>query len=63
MLHAMGLYHEHTRPDRDSYVYINTSNIQPGALNNFDITTAGNVFSTAYDYRSVMHYGKYVSIN
>ncbi|MBS1825786.1 MAG: hypothetical protein JST93_10735 [Acidobacteria bacterium] len=56
--HAIGLYHEHTRLDRDTYIKVNTANITSSALSNFTIPTSGmNV--GAYDYGSIMHYSAY----
>ncbi|RUU12481.1 hypothetical protein EOD23_07330 [Mesorhizobium sp. USDA-HM6] len=54
--HAIGLIHEHQRPDRDSYVYIVYDNVQDNQQSQF--TLFGDVVSmnTQYDYLSIMHY-------
>eukprot|EP00095_Tigriopus_kingsejongensis_P011115 snap_masked-scaffold4536_size5787-processed-gene-0.1 protein:Tk11115 transcript:snap_masked-scaffold4536_size5787-processed-gene-0.1-mRNA-1 annotation:"high choriolytic enzyme 2-like" len=56
--HALGLYHEHTRPDRDSYVTVHWENITANRNHNFDIVDSNITMSTPYDYDSIMHYGK-----
>ncbi|WP_143309101.1 M12 family metallopeptidase [Chitinophaga vietnamensis] len=61
--HALGLFHEHTRKDRDQYVTINFDNIQSGYEHNYDIysgydTTQGFEVDTL-DFGSVMMYGSY----
>ena len=59
--HAVGFWHEQSRPDRDSYVRINTDNVKDGKVHNFmkrsdhDIDYQG----VGYDYRSIMHYNEY----
>jgi hypothetical protein len=54
----LGNYHEQSRWDRDSYVRINTQNIQSGQAHNFDkyTTTQAGYHGTSYDYYSIMHY-------
>lgn len=56
--HALGFHHEHQRWDRDQFVKINYENIKPGREHDYDWIAQTNwiVSSTAYDYRSIMHY-------
>ncbi|XP_065670967.1 blastula protease 10 [Hydra vulgaris] len=56
--HTIGLHHEQSRPDRDSYVEIITANIPAAVRYNFDKEPSSRVNSlnTEYDFRSVMHY-------
>ncbi|XP_021949843.1 zinc metalloproteinase nas-13 [Folsomia candida] len=58
-IHAIGFYHEQSREDRDDYVTINWSNIQPGTEFNFLKATVTATFNVTYDYGSLMHYSKY----
>lgn len=55
--HAIGLYHEHTRSDRDAYVRILEQNMSAGVAFNFEKQPTAN-FGT-YDYHSIMHYSAY----
>jgi astacin (peptidase family M12A) len=56
MGHALGLWHEQARNDRDSFVTIEYANIQSGYSSQFDKASPQGVFGP-YDYDSVMHYG------
>ncbi|HWO21841.1 MAG TPA: M12 family metallopeptidase [Kofleriaceae bacterium] len=56
--HAVGLWHEQSRQDRDGSVIINTQNIQSGYAHNFDKYGSG-MDAGAYDVGSIMHYGSY----
>ncbi|XP_057296556.1 zinc metalloproteinase nas-14-like isoform X2 [Hydractinia symbiolongicarpus] len=58
MMHALGFYHEQSRPDRDEYVEILQDNIAPDFIRNFDKMTWNDVvqMNSPYDYGSVMHY-------
>lgn len=57
--HAVGFWHEQSRPDRDAYVQVNWANIQDGKAHNFNKRTTSEVNSlgSGYDYQSIMHYG------
>ncbi|XP_063873152.1 blastula protease 10-like [Scylla paramamosain] len=57
--HAIGFYHEQSRPDRDDYVVINYENIQDNRESNFNkySTSVINNQNILYDYSSDMHYG------
>jgi len=58
--HSIGLYHEQSRPDRDSYVRILLNNVYPSNMRfNFNKHTTQTIDSlgTPYDFASMMHYG------
>lgn len=57
LLHALGMFHEHTRCDRDTYVTINTQNIQSGYSGNFTKQCTNASDYSTYAEGSIMHYG------
>lgn len=52
--HAVGLYHEHQRMDRDDFVTVLPFCIQAGRASNFD--TRLGIPTGPYDQSSIMHY-------
>ncbi|XP_052224003.1 uncharacterized protein LOC127839660 [Dreissena polymorpha] len=58
--HAIGLYHEHMREDRDNYLTVNYKNISQEYYDQFITLSADQYldFNKPYDYHSIMHYGK-----
>jgi hypothetical protein len=56
--HVLGFFHEHARWDRDRYVTIHYDSIKPGRAGDYDWIPQTNwlVRTTAYDFRSIMHY-------
>ncbi|XP_076060165.1 astacin-like [Oratosquilla oratoria] len=59
LMHAIGFWHEHTRPDRDDYIIILWDNIIQGQAYNFDLLVDGvnsMYVGESYQYQSIMHY-------
>ncbi|XP_057310030.1 zinc metalloproteinase nas-14-like [Hydractinia symbiolongicarpus] len=56
VIHALGVYHEQSRADRDQFVTINVQNVQPGLEHNFNRHDTDSL-GVSYDPKSVMHYG------
>jgi hypothetical protein len=54
--HAIGLWHEQSRSDRDEHVEIVRANIDPGQIHNFDKHIQDGKDLGVYDFGSIMHY-------
>ncbi|VDM62501.1 unnamed protein product [Angiostrongylus costaricensis] len=56
--HSLGLWHEHSRPERDNYVYVYVQNVLPGTQGQFQKLSRDESvdLGVPYDYGSVMHY-------
>lgn len=62
--HAIGLFHEQSRSDRDTFIKVVDANINVNAKFNFRIQIQGATDLGDYDYASIMHYSsKAFSIN
>ncbi|XP_076096037.1 uncharacterized protein LOC143066999 isoform X2 [Mytilus galloprovincialis] len=57
--HALGLVHEHQLPNRDEYIEIMYSNVEPSMRIWFNKYSGQEVnqYDVTYEYSSVMHYG------
>ncbi|XP_064625419.1 uncharacterized protein LOC135486514 [Lineus longissimus] len=57
-IHALGFWHEHSRADRDDWIFVNETAIRKGAESNFIKNSPSQIdhLDTKYDYNSVMHY-------
>jgi astacin len=56
--HAIGLFHEQGREDREAFVRINWQNIEPGQEHNFNQHIVDGDDYGEYDYDSIMHYSR-----
>lgn len=59
ILHALGIFHEQSRCDRDNFVKINFGNIKPGREGNFNNQCATGSDIGTYDHNSIMHYPEF----
>ena len=60
--HTIGLWHEHSRPDRDTFIEVLFNNIIETEQENFgklDSEKFNLVPDVGYDIESIMHYGPY----
>jgi Astacin (Peptidase family M12A)/FG-GAP-like repeat len=55
--HAVGLWHEQSRSDRNSYIKVLSQNIESNRQDNFDAQVDDGLNIGSYDYGSIMHYG------
>jgi len=55
--HALGLWHEQSREDRNSFVRIHWDNIASNQQHNFNQHIFDGDDIASYDYGSIMHYG------
>ncbi|KAL5018523.1 hypothetical protein ScPMuIL_004245 [Solemya velum] len=64
-LHALGLWDEHIRPDRDNFVTVHWDNIAEVNRNKFTKLTyeSASLLGIPYDYTSLMHIGPYKYAN
>jgi hypothetical protein len=58
LLHALGFWHEQSRPDRDDYITLALQNVRADLAFNFDKAALSSVdlLGTPYDFASIMHY-------
>lgn len=61
--HAVGLFHEQSRADRNSYIMIHYDNVKSGTEHNFhtyeDSGYSGDEYTSGLDFGSIMMYGAY----
>ncbi len=55
--HALGLWHEQSRVDRDTYITVEWDNIAEGYEHNFNRHDTAGVYGP-YDFASIMHYSQ-----
>jgi len=59
MGHTIGLWHEQSRADRDTYVSVNYNAVIKGSRSNFDQLQDNDQAVILYDYASIMEYPAY----
>ena len=54
--HVLGLGHEQKRPDRDSFISINWTAVEPGWVSEYTMYSSQADHHRPYNYDSIMHY-------
>jgi hypothetical protein len=54
--HAIGLWHEQCRTDRDQFIAIDLDNVKPESAHNFKQRIVETLDLGSYDFGSIMHY-------
>ncbi len=57
--HALGLWHEQSRIDRDDHITVHFDNIMSGMQHNFSKHVSDGQDMQVYDYNSIMHYPRW----
>ncbi|KAL6729297.1 hypothetical protein Aduo_000368 [Ancylostoma duodenale] len=56
--HALGLAHAHSRYDRETYIFVNWTNVAKHKEEyGTKLTSESDYYGVPYDYGSIMHYG------
>ncbi len=53
--HAIGLFHEHSKPNRDEHILIHPENMEPGMEINFQLLDEA-IYTEGFDFSSIMLY-------
>ena len=56
MAHALGVWHQQSRSDREDYVTVYNNRIKTGEGSEYAIKSNADTYDVPYDYGSVMHY-------
>ena len=57
LIHTLGFWHEHSRPDRDEHITVNWDNIEAEERGEYNKTELSRVnLIGPYDVCSIMHY-------
>lgn len=64
ILHALGVFHEHARSDRESYISVNYQNMDNNPQTHYQFNVRpGSSPNGLFDFQSVMMYGSYYFSN
>lgn len=56
MAHALGVWHQQSRSDREDHVTVYNNRIETGQGSEYAIKSNTDNYDVPYDYGSVMHY-------